>query len=149
MARDRKPKRPPKKVAVIHADCCTGCESCIEVCPVDCITLITRGQGVKGVDAWCEVELERCIGCELCVRIPRKRSDPYELLVCPWEAIEIVPTEQAAEAVARIGGPVDYVREHRDRLIGVAQHLAEARRKVEEERQESPTLTRVAPPRIS
>lgn len=114
-------------MAVINADRCTGCESCIEVCPVDCITLITRGEGVKGVESWCEIELERCIGCELCVRIPRKRSDPYDLLVCPWEAIEIVPTEQAAQVVARIGGPPDYIQANRDRLVGTARHLAELR----------------------
>src|SRR5689334_13636350 len=27
----------PKILAVIHADGCTGCEACLEVCPVDCI----------------------------------------------------------------------------------------------------------------
>ena len=32
-------KRLPKQLAVIHADNCTGCEACIEVCPVDCIEL--------------------------------------------------------------------------------------------------------------
>ena len=81
MAKERKLKRPPKKVAVIDADNCAGCEACIEVCPVGCILLITQKEGVKGADSWWEVELERCIGCELCVRIPGKRSDVYEQLV--------------------------------------------------------------------
>ena len=30
-------KKLPKELAVIYADNCTGCEACIEVCPVDCI----------------------------------------------------------------------------------------------------------------
>ena len=30
-------KKVPKTLAVINADNCTGCESCREVCPVDCI----------------------------------------------------------------------------------------------------------------
>src|SRR2546429_526095 len=30
-------KKLPKELAVVRADNCTGCEACIEVCPVDCI----------------------------------------------------------------------------------------------------------------
>jgi len=120
-------KKIPKRLAVIHADNCTGCESCIEVCPVDCIELIEMGLGVKGAESWCEVDLERCIGCGLCVRIPRKKSDPIELKVCPWDAIEMAPTEQVAEAIAGIGGPPDYARDNRDRLVGTAKRLAESR----------------------
>jgi electron transport complex protein RnfB len=112
-------------LAVIHADNCTGCEACIAVCPVDCIELIERGKAVKGTEAWCEIDLANCIGCELCVHIPRRRSESYELTICPWDAIEMVPTERVAHAVAQIGGPPDYLRENWDRLVGTAQHLAE------------------------
>jgi electron transport complex protein RnfB len=122
-----KPKRLPKQLAVIYADHCTGCEACIEVCPVDCIHLIHRDQFTKAGESWCEIDLERCIGCALCVRFPRRRSEPHEVTVCPWEAIEMVPTERVAQAVAQIGGRPEYIREHWGRLVGVAQHLAELR----------------------
>ncbi len=118
-------KKLPKEVAVINADNCTGCESCLEVCPVDCITLKQREHGVKGNQAWCEIDIERCVGCEVCVHIPTKKTNPYELTVCPWNAIEMVPTEQVAQVVAQIGGPPEYIRENWDRLVGTAQHLAE------------------------
>ena len=125
MAKQRPRKKLPKELAVINADNCTGCESCLEVCPVDCIELKTRDRGVKGTQAWCEIDLERCVGCEVCVHIPRKKTDPYELLVCPWDAIEMVPTIEVAQVVAQIGGPPDYIVENWDRLVGQAQHLAE------------------------
>ena len=37
MAKQGARKKLPKQVAVINVDNCTGCESCLEVCPVDCI----------------------------------------------------------------------------------------------------------------
>ena len=37
MAKKGPRKKLPKELAVINADNCTGCESCLEVCPVDCI----------------------------------------------------------------------------------------------------------------
>ena len=80
---------------------------------------------LKGVEQWCEIDLERCVGCEVCVHIPTKSSNPYELTVCPWDAIEMVPTELVAQTVAQIGGPPDYIQANWDRLVGTAQHLAE------------------------
>lgn len=129
MAKKGPRKKVPKELAVINADNCTGCESCIEVCPVDCISLVKLedGRGVKGNQEWCEIDLERCVGCEVCVHIPGKKSNPYELTVCPWDAIEMVPTEQAAQVVAQIGGPPEYIAANWDRLVGTAHTLAELR----------------------
>ena len=39
-------KKPPKELAVINADNCTGCEACIEVRPADCIELRRIDLGV-------------------------------------------------------------------------------------------------------
>ena len=85
------------------------------------------GLGTKGNQSWCEIDLEACVGCEVCVHIPTKASNPYELTVCPWDAIEMVPTEHVASVVAQIGGPPEYIYENWDRLVGTAQHLAELR----------------------
>lgn len=127
MAKQGPRKKLPKELAVINADNCTGCESCREVCPVDCINLVSRKMGVKGVQSWCEIDIEKCVGCEVCVHIPQKKSNPYELTVCPWNAIEMVKTEEIADVVAMIGGPPDYIEENWDRLVGTAYRLAEAK----------------------
>ena len=113
---------------MINADYCTGCEACIAVCPVDCIELLETGLRVKGVEAWCEVDLDRCIGCTLCVRLPKKSTDAYEMKICPWDAIEMVPPEKMPEAIAQIGGPPAYFVAHQQRLLEAAQRSAEGRR---------------------
>ncbi len=125
MGKKKPRKKLPKELAVINADNCTGCEACLEVCPVDCITKIQHYPSRPNLQSWCQIDLERCVGCEVCVHIPRKKTDPYDLKVCPWDAIEMVPTEQVAQVVAQIGGPPEYVEQHWDELVGVAQHLAE------------------------
>jgi Na+-translocating ferredoxin:NAD+ oxidoreductase subunit B len=128
MAKQGPRKKVPKELAIINADNCTGCESCLEVCPVDCITLLKiEGGIIKGNQQWCEIDLERCVGCEVCVHIPGKKSNPYDLKVCPWDAIEMVPTENAAQVMAQVGGPPEYIRANWDRLVSTAQNLAELR----------------------
>lgn len=124
MAKTGSRKKLPKEVAVINADNCTGCESCLEVCPVDCIQKVPGGT-FPGLQSFCEIDVERCVGCEVCVHVPSKKSDPYELTVCPWDAIEMVPTVQVAQVVALKGGPPEYMAEHWDRLVGSAQRMAE------------------------
>jgi len=49
----------------------------------------------------------------------------YDVKVCPWDAIEMVPTEEIAVAQADMGGPPAYIEENWDRLVDTAQHLAE------------------------
>ena len=105
-------KKLPKELAVIRADNCTGCDACIEVCPVDCIYKVP-GLDQPSLQYFCDIDLERCIGCALCERW------------CPWDAIDMVPTTDVTRHVADKGGPPEYVAKNGDRLVAVAQMLAQ------------------------
>ena len=74
---------------------------------------------------FCEIDVERCVGCEVCVHIPGKKTDPYELVVCPWDAIELVPTIEVGWQVAEKGGPQDYIEENWERLVEPAIRMSE------------------------
>jgi len=58
--------------AVVDEDNCTACETCIDRCQMDAIT----------VEDVAEVDLDRCIGCGLCVP------------TCEFEAIRLVEKEE-------------------------------------------------------
>lgn len=105
-------KKLPKELAVVRADNCTGCEACIEVCPVDCIYKVP-GEDLPTLQSFVDIDLERCIGCALCERW------------CPWDAIDMVPSVQIGAAVADKGGPPEYVAAKGAQLFAVAQGLAD------------------------
>ncbi len=105
-------KKLPKELAVVRADNCTGCEACIEVCPVDCIYKVP-GEELPSVQTFVDIDLERCIGCALCERW------------CPWDAIDMVPSIEIATHVANKGGPEEYLEKNGARLVAVAQALAD------------------------
>ena len=100
-------KKLPKALAVVNADNCTGCEACMEVCPVDCIYKV-RGEDLPTLQSFVDIDLDRCIGCDLCERW------------CPWDAIEMVVPTELAHAVAVKGGPPEYVEQNGERLLAVA-----------------------------
>src|SRR5271168_766932 len=116
-------KKLPKELAVVRADNCTGCEACIEVCPVDCIYKVP-GEQLPGLQSFVDIDLERCIGCKLCERW------------CPWDAIDMVASPQIAIAVADKGGPPGYVEKNWDRLVTTAQTLAEIAAEQQAEKKE-------------
>jgi H+/Na+-translocating ferredoxin:NAD+ oxidoreductase subunit B len=80
-------KKRPKELAVIDQSGCTGCEVCLEVCPVDCMYVVA-GPEYDVHKKLVEIDLDVCIGCKLCVKY------------CPWETIEMINSDKALE-VAR------------------------------------------------
>jgi NAD-dependent dihydropyrimidine dehydrogenase PreA subunit len=48
-----------KMVAVINREKCDGCETCVEACPSEAITI--------GEDKKAKVDAEECVDCEACV----------------------------------------------------------------------------------
>jgi len=87
-----KRKRVPKILAIIN-ECCTGCAgspACVDYCPVaDCMYWVPDPDhppfGVIRVDPM------TCIGCKLCTS---KGPEGTFLEGCPWDAIDMVPTEE-------------------------------------------------------
>src|SRR2546426_6538254 len=74
-------KKLPKTLALLDEDMCTGCEACMTVCPVDCISIIPGPRHELAFQV-CTIDLPRCIGCTLCHQ------------VCPWDCITMIPTDQ-------------------------------------------------------
>ena len=103
-------KKLPKALAVVYADNCTGCKSCIEVCPVDCIYKVA-GEDLPTLQSFVDIDLDRCIGCDLCERW------------CPWDAIAMIKPTQIADAVAVKGGPADYIAANQAKLNASAQAI--------------------------
>ncbi|AMV39187.1 indolepyruvate ferredoxin oxidoreductase subunit alpha [Planctomyces sp. SH-PL62] len=109
----QKPRKViPKILAVINADGCTGCDACLEICPVECIYKVA-GEDHPGLMGFCDIDLDRCIGCKHCQQI------------CPWDAIEMVDTADVASHVAAKGGPPRYIDEAWDDLVDQALRNAE------------------------
>ncbi len=74
-------KKKPKPVALIDGETCTGCEVCIEFCPVECIAVV-RNPAPEFNHNVCRVIEDLCLGCALCAK------------ECPWECIRMAPRER-------------------------------------------------------
>ena len=65
-ASDQAPRPRPRLVAVVQDDC-TGCNTCVDYCLVDCIEP-TRAPELSS-PAPVSIREAECIGCSLCAKV--------------------------------------------------------------------------------
>ena len=93
-------KKKPKELAVI-TECCTGCAgspACVPYCPVeDCMFWVPDEDHPPF--GHIEVDPYLCIGCKKCTS---KGPDGAFLDGCPWDAIEMIPTEEIEAVIGKM-----------------------------------------------
>jgi Pyruvate/2-oxoacid:ferredoxin oxidoreductase delta subunit len=91
-------KKETRYLAVINKDSCTSCNSCATQCPVDCIYEVVS---TVPSESFHQIDTSRCIGCQLCFRIPTESNEHYTLEICPWNAIDMLhnPNVKPVESV--------------------------------------------------
>ncbi len=91
-------KKPPKRLAVIDQNSCSGCANS-PACVAFCETVTVKDQVVDAIryvssadmpNNLAVVEYDKCIGCALCAE------------VCPWEAITMYNFEEAFDAAGQV-----------------------------------------------
>jgi len=80
-------KKETRYINVINKDSCTSCNACATVCPVDCIYEVVKP---NPSESYHQIDTSRCIGCQLCYRVPQESSDHFTLEICPWNAIDML-----------------------------------------------------------
>ena len=87
-------KKKTKLMAVVHMEGCTGCDVCVEFCPVDCIYHIPGPEHIlaenphASMNGVVMIDEDVCIGCKLCAKY------------CPLETIEMIDNDLLEEARA-------------------------------------------------
>ena len=89
MAERAQRARRPRPKAWIDVDGCTGCEWCVDFCPVDCIDKIDdpsyAGDGTHQVVI---VDWDVCTGCTICAK------------ECPWQTITMISGVEVEELLS-------------------------------------------------
>ncbi len=85
-------KRKPKQLAVINVNCtgCAGSPACVAYCPVEACMFWVPDEEHPPFGR-IEVDKATCIGCAKCTS---KGPDGTFLDGCPWDAIDMVATEE-------------------------------------------------------
>ncbi len=71
-------------IAVVN-ESCTGCEVCVDFCPVDCIDDVPPADSVAELIPLIRIREPECIGCQICAKVCEELS---------WNAIEMIPLDE-------------------------------------------------------
>ena len=78
----------PRLIAVVN-ESCTGCEVCVDFCPVDCIDESPPRHGAGGMVPPIRIREPECIGCQVCAKVCEELER---------NAIEMVPVDRFERA---------------------------------------------------
>jgi len=103
-------KMRPRLMAVIN-EACTGCEACIDFCPVDCIDHVPPLEYTGHVIPPVRIRWHECIGCLICAKVCEHLAwnaidmvaiDEFERQTGTRITDEIIKEEAAEEAAAAV-----------------------------------------------
>jgi ferredoxin len=83
-AKFSKKAKKPKEMAVVREANCTGCEACVDFCPVNCIDSGVRTSSNVPIPP-VRIRWDECIGCKICARVCERLA---------WNAIDMIPLDQ-------------------------------------------------------
>jgi len=69
-------------IPALNSESCKGCGKCVDICPVEALSLISANDPRKAKRRKARLDEELCLGCGLCVRS------------CPTESIRLTPREE-------------------------------------------------------
>ena len=69
-------------IPALTSESCKGCGKCVDMCPVEALSLISANDPHKKKRRKARLDEEICLGCGLCVR------------ACPTESIQLIPREE-------------------------------------------------------
>lgn len=87
-------KKRPRLMAVVN-ESCTGCEACIDFCPVDCIDHLPPEGDTGAVIPPVRIRFDECIGCQICAKVCEHLA---------WNAIDMIPIDEFEKAYGVIIG---------------------------------------------
>ena len=90
-----KPVHTTNFLPEINAENCNGCGKCVNVCPVEAMTLVSANHPDKPKRKQAKLNEDICLGCGVCVRVCNKNS----LLLKSREERVITPLNGVHRAV--------------------------------------------------
>jgi formate hydrogenlyase subunit 6/NADH:ubiquinone oxidoreductase subunit I len=70
------------RLLAVITEACTGCGTCVDFCPVDCIDGAPNPEVPGTAHPAVQIHEDECVGCEVCARVCEELT---------WNAIEMVP----------------------------------------------------------
>ena len=88
------PVRTTNYLPNIEDEKCNGCGKCVEICPVEAMTLVSANDPIKKKKKKARLNEEICLGCGLCVRVCKtdgiKLTERSERVITPINSVHKV-----------------------------------------------------------
>lgn len=75
---------------------CSGCSKCVEVCPVEAMSLVSANDAKKPKRKIAKIDVDRCLGCGVCVNVCRNSA----ILLKSLEKRVLTPVNSAHRIVS-------------------------------------------------